>query len=827
MNHVNKEHYEVSHRPGTLWLAYGQLVYRWRWPIVILWALVLLTAIPFARSVPSVLHNRGYTIPTSESIQVSDLLATTFHQPTTLVLVVFQSVHTPVADPAYQHELEAFLKRMKTFPHVVSTTQGGIGRDMRSTFVALGFDQDQDTVASHIPDLRQMLTTTATGPAQAFLTGEPAVDSEIQLDTASNTEYAEIIALPATLLVLLFVFGTVVSAALPLLLAGVAVVTTLAAIFLIALHIETSIFVQSIASIIGLGLSIDYSLILLYRFREELARKETVREAVAITIATAGEAILFSGVTVVIGFAGLLLMGIQVMTSFGIGGMIIASTAVLVALTLLPALFSILGPRVNALPLFPRFAARKVYQQNGKIRGRFWLWLARIIQRRPLVIIAFTLVLLITLAWPAFALNPGLPGISALPSNAEARRGIDIFHVQFPDLNDSPLTIIARTKDGSSPLTAENLARLDTLTHWMSNQAHVTEVVSLTRFPKAFGIHPLSLRQLQQIYSTGQYQDLPSLKAFVDATTRGNATLITVKSDTIAGSSPDQVLIDQLRSVHPRMKQGFVLLVGGARVVDLDFNRTLYHNFVNAFVFILFATYGLLFFTFRSIFLPLKAILMNVLSVAAAYGVLVWVFQEGHLQALLNFQTDGFIDRFVPLLLFCTLFGLSMDYEVFLLSRMREAWLHTGNNAQAVVIGLQKTGGVITSAALLFVLVSASFLFTSLIVTKELGLGITLSIIVDATIIRSLLVPATMHLLGRWNWWRPNIAGLLKKQKNAKSHESAVTRQDAVPPCTVPNASTQPGTVVSIGPSSLMYISTPERQPSCGPPMGMPTNNGT
>ncbi len=154
-----KERYEVSHRPGTLWLAYGRLAYRWRWFIVILWALVLLTAVPFARSVPSVLHNRGYTIPTSESIQVSDILATTFHQPTTLVLVVFQSVNTPVADPAYQHELEAFLKRMKTFPHVVSATQGEIGRDKRSTFVALGFDQDQDTVASHIPDLRQMLAT--------------------------------------------------------------------------------------------------------------------------------------------------------------------------------------------------------------------------------------------------------------------------------------------------------------------------------------------------------------------------------------------------------------------------------------------------------------------------------------------------------------------------------------------------------------------------------------------------------------------------------------------------------------------------------------------
>jgi RND superfamily putative drug exporter len=767
----NEEQDKNTHRPGTFWQLYGRLVYRWRWIFVIVWALVLLAAIPFANALPSVLHNRGYTIPNSESIQVSNILASTFRQPTTLVLVVFQSKSVPVTDPAYQQELKAFLSRMKTFPHVVSTTQGDVGRDTRSTFVALGFDQDQDTVASAIPELRQALASVATGPAEAFLTGEPAVNSEIQLDTAANTELAEIIALPATLLVLLLVFGTLVSAGLPLLLAGVAVVTTLATIYLIALHIETSIFVQSIASIIGLGLSIDYSLILLYRFREELARKSTVEEAITVTVATAGEAVLFSGITVVIGFAGLLLMGIQVMTSFGIGGIVIASTAVLVALTLLPALFSILGPRVNALPLLPRFAARRTQKNNRKRLGRFWLRLAGMIQRRPLVVIGCTLALLLLLAWPALALNPGLPGVSALPSNSEARRGIEIVRAQFPDLNDNPLTIVVRTTDGSSPLTSENVARLDALTQWIGNQAHVTEAVSLTRFPKAQNTRPLTLAQLQQLYSTGQYRSSPPLKAFVDATTQGDATLITVKSDTIAGSSSDQVLIDQLRSVKPSLKQGFVLLVGGARVVDLDFNRGLYHNFLYAFVFILIATYVLLFITFRSIFLPLKAILMNVISVAAAYGVVVWVFQEGHLQEMLNFQTDGSIDRFVPLLLFCTLFGLSMDYEVFLLSRMREAWLSSGNNARAVAIGLQKTGGVITSAAMLFVLVSGAFLFTSLIVTKELGLGITASIIVDATIIRSLLVPATMHILGRWNWWRPSVFSLFGKRKSANSHE--------------------------------------------------------
>lgn len=764
---------KAEKNPGhsALGLAAGRLLYRLRWPIVLMWVILLLAAVPFARAVPSVLHNSGYTIPGSESGQVSAVLTSSFSQAQTQVLVVFQAADTPVTDPAYQGELAAFVEEAHAFPHVVSVIPGSTGQDGCSTFVVLGFDQDQDTVASQIPALRQMLVTSATGPARAFLTGEPAVDSEIQMDTASNTEYAEMIALPATLFVLLLVFGTLVSAALPLILAAEAVVTALAAVYLLALHLETSIFVQSLASIIGLGLSIDYSLILLRRFREELSHHQTIREAVALTVATAGEAVLFSGLTVVIGFTGLLFMGIPVMTSFGVGGIVIASTAVLAALTLFPALLSILGTRVNALLALPRRAARQTRQ------GGFWLRWATMVQRRPLAIIALVLVLLVTLGWPALSLNPGLPGVSALPSASEARQGLGILHTQFPGVNESPIIILVQTTDGSSPLAEENLSRLDALTHWVDSQAHVTSVASLTQLPDALGILPLSLSQLQEIYGTDLYQQYPALSAFVDATTVGNATLLTVSSDTTAGSAQDQALIDHLRSIDPQLSQGLLIRVGGARVVDLDFNRALYRQFVWAFAFILCATYVLLFCLFRSVLLPLKAILMNMLSVAAAYGVLVFVFQQGHLQEVLGFTADGSLDRLVPLILFVVLFSLSMDYEVFLLTRIRERWRRTGNNTQAVAIGLQKTGGMITSAALLFVLVSGSFLFTSLVVTKELGLGITVSILVDATIIRSLLVPATMQVMGRWNWW-PGSRG----QRNPRrKHPTGTPREESHP----------------------------------------------
>jgi RND superfamily putative drug exporter len=313
----------------------------------------------------------------------------------------------------------------------------------------------------------------------------------------------------------------------------------------------------------------------------------------------------------------------------------------------------------------------------------------------------------------------------------------------------------------------QNLARLDTLTQWIARQAHVTEIVGLTQLPQTSGGPAIDQGQLFRLYSTGAYQGVSMLKQFVSSTTAGDTTLITVRANTEAGSSEDQTLLDRLRSIDPLAKQGFKTLVGGARVTSLDFNRALYGSFIRTLAFILVATYLLLLITFRSLFLPLKAILMNVLSISASYGSLVYIFQQGHFQQVLGFTSDGSVDRFIPILMFCTLFGLSMDYEVFLLMRIREEWLRTRDNRASVALGVEKTAGVITNAALLFVIVSASFTLTSLVVTKELGMGITVAVLVDATIIRSLLVPASMQLMGRWNWWLPGqrlFARLSRKQ---------------------------------------------------------------
>jgi RND superfamily putative drug exporter len=540
--------------------------------------------------------------------------------------------------------------------------------------------------------------------------------------------------------------------------------TALAVIYAIALHTDMSIFVLNVASVVGLGISIDYSLFMTRRFRDELANGRDVREAVAWTIATSGEAILFSGLIVMIGFCGLLLIGIPFMTSLGVGGAVVVAASVLAALTLLPALLGVLGYRINALrvPFLSRFtmdirhstttSRDKVAEEEQ--RG-FWQKWALAIMRRPVLIIIVVTAILIGFGWPIFSLNIGTPSATALPTSAESRQGLDILNAQFPQTNENPIYIIAQARGGSSILTTENLAKLNSLSNWLASQPHVTGVVSLTKLPTTRGSPTLTEQQLAALYSSGAYRQSTALSQLVSSTTRGDITLITVKSDTIMDSSEGKALINDLRAGDKAAGQGLTVLVGGGQADSMDFSNYLYGNFPRAILFILAVTYILLLLMFRSVLLPLKAILMNVLSLSVCYGVLVFIFQWGNFSNVLHFTSEGSLDSTIPILLFCILFGLSMDYEVFLLSRVHEEWLRTHNNRWAIARGLEKTGGVITNAALLFMIVAGAFIFTSILLIQEMGVGMTVAVLVDAAVIRMLLVPATMRLLGRWNWWLP------------------------------------------------------------------------
>jgi putative drug exporter of the RND superfamily len=744
----------MSHGLYRLGLAYGKAVYRARWLIIVLWVIGLGVSLPFAGSLSKVLSGGGFTFQQSESVHVGNVLVAQLGMPPSQAIVVFQSPNTVVSDPAYQAELSAFTQRAQAFPNVSRVSSGGVGQDGRTTFLVLAFTRDYNYMQQQMPALRQQLPSGARGgPAHAYLTGDAAVYDEFTSITQADATRAEEVALPLALVVLIIVFGTLVAAAAPVTLALVAVPIALGILYAVAVHTQTSIFVLNVASLIGLGISIDYSLFMTRRFRDELAQGRTVHDAVGWTVATAGEAILFSGLTVIIGFVGLVLIGVPFMTSIGTGGAVVVGVAVLAALTLLPALLSIVGTRINALRVLPRLG--RTASVDGEQHG-FWHGLAVVVMRRPVLFIVGVSIFLLALGWPALALSVGTPGSASLPASSSARQGLDTLSQQFPETNSHPVYIIAQTRDGSPILNSQNVGRVYNLTQWLTGRTHVTGVQGIDALPPELGASALTRDQYQQLYATGAYATNPQLAPvaqLVKATTRGDLTLITVKTDTALDSAAGKGLIDDLRA-HAHI-EGLTTQVGGFQAVSLDFTRYLYGNFPRAIAFILLATYVLLLLMFRSAVLPLKAIVMNVLSVGAAYGALVYVFQWGNLANLLQFKSSGFIDSTLPILLFCILFGLSMDYEVFLLSRIREEWLRTGDNRLAVAYGIEKTGGVITNAALLFVIVCGAFAFTSILTTKEIGLGLAVAIIVDAAIIRTLLVPAMMRLLGRWNWWLP------------------------------------------------------------------------
>jgi len=750
-----------SHGLYRLGLNYGRQVYRFRWYIIALWTIIVLASIPFAAQIGAVLTGGGYSYNKSESARAETLIQTKLPPTPAQLLVIFQSTNTAVSDPGYQKEVNDFMNRARSFSNVTGVSQSGTGQDGHTTYVTVNFNIGSGTVEDRLDAFRKLLPSGATvSPARVYLTGGAPLDHDFSQITTQDTERAEFFALPIALLVLLIVFGSLVAATMPILLAIVAVPVTLAIIYGIGQHLSISVFVLNITSIIGLGISIDYSLFMIRRFRDELAAGRSTSDAVGWTVATAGESILFSGLIVMIGFCALLVIGVDIMTSLGIGGAVVVATSVLAALTLLPALLGVLGHRVNSLrvPFFSRLTMhtpRTGTHNPQEQRRSFWQRWALSVMKRPVLIILLVTVLLAGLGWPIFSISLGSTSTTTVPTSSEARQGIDILNAQFPETNQQPVFIVVQAPNGSNMLTSDNLAKLDSLSTWIAKQAYVTSVISLTRVPATSGSPTLSEQQLATLYSTGDFRRNPAMAQFVASTTNGNITLITATTNAKVDSSESKALVNNLRAGDNTAAQGLTVLIGGDQADSLDFNNYLYGNFPWAILVILVSTYILLLLMFRSVFLPLKAILMNVLSVGACLGVLVFIFQWGNFSNILGFTSEGFLDSIIPVLLFCILFGLSMDYEVFLLSRVREEWLLTHNNRWAVVRGLEKTGGVITNAALLFVIVAGAFAFTSIIVVKEMGLGMALAVLLDATIIRTLLVPATMRLLGRWNWWLP------------------------------------------------------------------------
>ena len=742
----------------------GKLATRFRWLIVGMWMVAIAVSLPFAPQAGSVLHPGGFVSPDAESVRAINLLVQKLHLNLTVVEVFFTSQNYSADSPQFIQEAQQALTKVRSWSQVsgiVSFTDNPrqIAVDRHAAYVNVMFKPDPDTAAKLLPELEHLLRPVP--DLKTSIGGGPVFYEDIQAVSERDLRRAEFLAIPFAIIALLLVFRSVVASILPALVGGGAVVVSLALIFGLG-HITTlSIFVLNITTLFGLGLGVDYSLFIVSRFREELARGRSVDEAVAISIATAGRAVTFSGLTVTIGLIGLIFFRITMLRSVGMGGVLVVMLAVLAAITLLPAALAIIGTRINAFPVrLPRLWRRngnaevllastlsgeQVTRSPAEDHG-FWYRLSQVVMHYPIRIFVPVFILLVVLGLPFLNVRFSAPDASILPPDVPSRAAYDLLAERFNDRETTPILLAVQTRGGV--LTADNIRKLSDYVQRIEADPRVARVDSIVSADPRF-----TLAQYELLYTHPQLIADPYLSAFLKSSVAGDTTMIFVISKYGMLDQHSQALVQTIRNTPPG--GGMTTLVDGSTAGDMDYVTSLYTDFPIAVLIVAITTYVVLLILFRSLVLPLKAILMNTLSILASYGALVVIFQGGFLHQVLNFTPLGFVEASGPILLFCSLFGLSMDYEVFLLSRVQEAFWQTGNNTRAVALGLQRSGGIITQAAIIVIVVSSCFATADMILVKALGLGMALAVVIDATLVRGLLVPSTMRLLGNLNWWLP------------------------------------------------------------------------
>lgn len=725
-----------------MFTSLGRLFANYRKVVMVVSLLTLLGAIGLMVTVSPDLSSDGFLSDDAEAGKVDDALAESFGQDGDVLLLLFDAPQ-PVSDPAMQTAVEDSLSALSgddRVAQVLTTWSTGnpemVSADGMSTYAVVYLSAEADLEGADVAAMAESvedagsangLTVTSGG---GMLVGE-AISHEVE----EGIVRAEMVSVPLTILIQIVVFGSVLAAGLPLLVGVLAIVASLAVIFTLSNDVFQSVFAVNIITMLGLGLGIDYSLFMVTRFREELTRR-SVTEAVAVTMGTVGKAIFASGVTVIFGLAATQFFPLPALRSMGQAGMVVTAIAVIYGLTFLPALLATLGHRVNALSL-----RRGNREHTAGAEGGFWHGLAQMVMRNATLVVVALVVLLLVAGLPVLRLDLTPGGPDVLPEGQAARTVSERLDADFPQANGESVPVLVTVDDGN-PTSATSIAALQSLESAAASVPGVTHVNSF-----------LSAGDADVDWSAfdGDTATLPSpVAGAMQSTVRGDLVLVSLLAH---GSTGEQeAMVRDLRALDV---PGLTVQVGGTAAASVDTVDGIRSGVVPAAIFVAVGSYLILLLTFGSVFLPLKAMFMTLLSISASLGAVVWVFQYGHLEGLLGFQATGEIISTTPILMFCILFGLSMDYEVLMLSRIQEEYERTGDNVQAVAVGLEQTAKVITGAALIMVVVFGGFMLADIVVIKSLGFGLALAVLIDATIVRGLLVPATMRLMGRWNWWAP------------------------------------------------------------------------
>ncbi len=700
----------------------------------------------------SSLKSGGFTDPSSESSKAQVLLDNKLGGASPDVIVLMSSDTLKATDPGFASAARAMLATLQARPEVRTvnsyySTQSAqfISRDGHETFAVVQLAaQDESTKENDFKAIQPLI---ASPTLHVTTGGNVAVNIAMNKQVGADLERAELITFPIVALLLLIVFGGLVAASLPLLIGGIAILGAFAILRVLASITDVSVFAVNVVTMLGLGLAIDYSLFVITRFREELASNGgDTRAALERTMSTAGRTILFSGLTVSTSLLSLLIFPQVFLRSMGMGSIAATLVALLASLTILPVMLALLGSRINALSvrsLFRRNRATRRESGAGEASG-FWYRLSEMVMRRPIIVALAALAILVTLGLPFLRVSFSTPDVKLLPAHQEARIVSEQLTQNFAQQGNAQL-VIAVTTHGEA-LSAANLANLDSYVRSIEHIPGIVSVESLVSVSPS-----LTLADYQQTYA--HLNSNPQLAALAGQLANGNVTKIVVALQPVDQTTAARNVVQQVRAIHA--PGGMVALVDGVTAYQIDLLASLGATLPKALLVIAIAVFVLLFLMTGSLLMPLKAILLNILSLSATFGGLVWIFQDGHLQNVLNFQSSGSIDATQPVLIFAIAFGLSMDYEVFLLSRIKERFDELGDNRAAISSGLQRTGWLITSAAMLLAVVLGAFGSSQIIFIQEIGIGLAIAVIIDATLVRMLLVPATMRLLGKWNWWAP------------------------------------------------------------------------
>src|SRR5215204_644185 len=818
----------------------GGFSYRFRWALLLFWGLLLVSSAFFAPELSGRLKGGGFEGANSEAEKVQELMTDEFGRSPATLTVVFTGNGLPARSEEFQNAQEEALagaRKLDDVRQVVSYAGSGddrfISQDGKKSYAVITSDVSVDATRNVVNEVRR---TIRSDEIKTYITGAPDVYTDVE-------KYAFSFAV----IILIFAFGTLFAAGVPILIGGASVLTALAALYFVTGFYDMSVFTLTLSTMLGLGLGIDYALFFVSRFREELEVYPTA-EAVPRTVATAGRSIFFSGTAVLVGLSGLLFFPFMFMRSIGVAGVIVVFVSVSAALTLLPAILGVLGTWIN------KFAIRR---REGGAGAAFWSRSAEVVMRHPFAVILLTALILGVLLHPVGHMKVGIPEATVLPQEYESRAGDDILKKNFEYAALNPMEIVATLNE--DPLSASGLSDTKELGTKIDNAAGVASVESVYKVGEAAAkdyagrvvdaretarkqaageVDGLVRRQIEEqtqketdeavderlseiratygavppgtkerlraeikprvarevraaegrirdeverrvaaevdrkvpelpqgISAEGKvtpegvanFLELPAarrsedLQNTLDSYVAGDRTLLRGITEENPYTQDAYGAVDAVRAVEA--PDGTSFLVGGLSAGQKDFISSLYGKAPFAAAFVIGVTYLILLISFRSVFIPLKAVIVNILSLTASFGAMVFVFQDGHLSGLLDFTPLGFVDATLPILMFCTIFGVSMDYEVFLLSRIREAYENGDSNTPSVSKGLVATAGIITSAAAIIIVVTGAFALTGIVLTKAIGLGLAVAVFVDATIIRVLLVPATMRILGDWNWW--------------------------------------------------------------------------